>query len=154
MLKTIRALLLKIVDDIDAGNTNIEEEEGLRIIGLLKELARTDAPMSKYQAYTYLNISRATFDNMVREGKLPKGKKVAGFTFTNKDSREAVVVIGPTSSGKEFINTLCHEVYHVAVAIAEGLGVSLSGENPAYITGESMMELAQIVCKLGCQECN
>lgn len=79
MLKTIRALLLKIVDDIDAGNTNIEEDEGLRIIGLLKELARTDAPMSKYQAYTYLNISRATFDNMVREGKLPKGKKVAGF---------------------------------------------------------------------------
>ena len=79
MLKTIRALLLKIVDDIDAGNTNIEEDEGLRVIDLLKELVRTDAPMSKYQAYTYLNISRATFDNMVREGKLPKGKKVVGF---------------------------------------------------------------------------
>jgi predicted DNA-binding transcriptional regulator AlpA len=35
--------------------------------------------MSKYQAYTYLNMSRATFDNLVREGKLPKGVKVAGF---------------------------------------------------------------------------
>lgn len=76
------------------------------------------------------------------------------FSFYGVRAKEAVVVIGPTSSGKEFINTLCHEVYHVAVAIAEGLGVSLSGENPAYITGESMMELAQIVCKLGCQECN
>lgn len=76
------------------------------------------------------------------------------FSFYGVRAKEAVVVIGPTSSGKEFINTLCHEVYHVAVAIAEGLGVSLSGENPAYITGESMMELAQIVCKLGCQKCN
>lgn len=79
MLKTIRTLLLKIVDDIDAGNTNIEESDAIEIINSLKELVRTDKPMSKYQAYTYLNISRATFDNLVREGKLPKGKKVAGF---------------------------------------------------------------------------
>ena len=28
---------------------------------------------------TLLNMSRAKFDNMVRDGKLPKGKKVAGF---------------------------------------------------------------------------
>lgn len=79
MLKTIRTLLLKVVDDIDAGNTNIEESDAIEIINSLKELVRTDKPMSKYQAYTYLNISRATFDNLVREGKLPKGKKVAGF---------------------------------------------------------------------------
>lgn len=79
MLKTIRTLLLKIVDDIDAGNTNIEESDAIEIINSLKELVRTDKPMSKYQAYTYLNISRATFDNLVRDGKLPKGKKVAGF---------------------------------------------------------------------------
>ncbi len=35
--------------------------------------------LSKYQSCQYLNISRATFDNYVREGTLPKGKKVAGF---------------------------------------------------------------------------
>ena len=35
--------------------------------------------MSKYQAYTYLGLSRASFDNMVREGKLPEGKHIAGF---------------------------------------------------------------------------
>lgn len=40
---------------------------------------RKDNPMSKYQSYTYLGISRATFDNLVREGKLPRGKKVPGF---------------------------------------------------------------------------
>lgn len=107
------------------------------------------------EALTYLYYADAS-DHIMRKAYhiLEANQENTGFTFTNKDSREAVVVIGPTSSGKEFINTLCHEVYHVAVAIAEGLGVSLSGENPAYITGESMMELAQIICKLGCQECN
>lgn len=35
--------------------------------------------MSKYEAYSYLNISRAKFDNLVKEGKLPKGKKQQGF---------------------------------------------------------------------------
>lgn len=79
MLQTIKKLLLNIVSDIDAGNSNIDEDEAIEIIKLLKESVRKDIPMSKYQAYTFLNISRATFDNLVRDGKLPKGKKVAGF---------------------------------------------------------------------------
>lgn len=79
MLQTIKKLLLNIVSDIDAGNSNIDEDEAIEIIKLLKESVRKDIPMSKYQAYSFLNISRATFDNLVRDGKLPKGKKVAGF---------------------------------------------------------------------------
>ena len=79
MLQTIKKLLLKIVDDIDAGNSNIDDEEALKVINTLKEVIRKDVPMSKYQAYTYLGISRASFDNLVRAGKIPKGKKVAGF---------------------------------------------------------------------------
>lgn len=88
MLQTIRKILLSIVDDIDAGNSNADEEELFEIVKVLKEMVRKDVPMSKYQAYTYLNVSRATFDNMVRDGKLPKGKKVAGFKelqFYKKD---------------------------------------------------------------------
>jgi len=79
MLDIIKKLLIEILENIDSGNTNITEEEEVKTIKVLKELLRKDAPMSKYQAYTYLNISRATFDNLVRENKLPKGKKVAGF---------------------------------------------------------------------------
>ena len=78
MLQTIKKLLLGIVDDIDAGNSNIDEGEAIQIAKVLKSM-RKDTPMSKYQAYTYLGISRAKFDNLVREGKIPKGKKVAGF---------------------------------------------------------------------------
>lgn len=79
MLQVIRDILLKIVDDIDAGNSNLDEEEALKTIKVLKAYVRMDIPMSKYQAYTYLNMSRAKFDNLVREGKIPRGKKVAGF---------------------------------------------------------------------------
>lgn len=78
MLQTIKKLLLGIVNDIDAGNSNIDEEEAMKIVDMLKGM-RKDNPMSKYQAYTYLGISRATFDNLVREGKLPKGRKLPGF---------------------------------------------------------------------------
>lgn len=79
MLSVIRELLLKIVDDIDTGNSNLSDEESIEVIKSLRKYTRKDTPLSKYQAYTYLNMSRAKFDNMVREGKLPKGKKVAGF---------------------------------------------------------------------------
>lgn len=79
MLQQIRKILLSIVDDIDTGNTNVDEDEALKIAKFLRECVRKDIPMSKYQAYTYLGISRATFDNLVREGKLPRGKKVPGF---------------------------------------------------------------------------
>jgi predicted DNA-binding transcriptional regulator AlpA len=34
--------------------------------------------LSKDQACTYLNISRSRFDDLVREGILPQGRKIRG----------------------------------------------------------------------------
>ena len=79
MLGIIRKYLSQIIDDIDSGNTNLTEEEELELIGFLRKFNSRDKYISKYQAYTYLNISRATFDNLVRGGVLPKGRKVEGF---------------------------------------------------------------------------
>lgn len=79
MIQMLKRYLLKLVDDIDADNTNISEEEALKLCGLVNELTRKDVKMSKYKAYTYLNVSRATFDNYVAEGLLPKGIKEAGY---------------------------------------------------------------------------
>ena len=36
-------------------------------------------PLSKEQACDYLNVSRATFDNYIRNGYLPKGRKRKGY---------------------------------------------------------------------------
>lgn len=79
MLKIIRRLLAKIVDDIDAGNSNITENEAMELAKILQSYTDRATKISKYQACRYLNVSRATFDNYVREGKLPRGKKEAGF---------------------------------------------------------------------------
>ena len=68
-----------IVEDIDAGNTNLNEEEAIELTDTIVRLVDRTRRMSKYEACQYLNISRATFDNYVREGKLPKGTKEAGF---------------------------------------------------------------------------
>lgn len=88
MIKMIRKLLLDVVDEIDAGNSNLTEEEALKAIETLKAFTNKDKRLSKYAACKYLNISRATFDNYVREGKLPKGKHDAGFKELSWDIKD------------------------------------------------------------------
>lgn len=88
MLNIIKSLLLNIVDNIDSGNSKISEEEQIEIINCLRGFTDQTERLSKYKACQYLNMSRATFDNYVRMGKLPKGKKVAGFnelSWSKKD---------------------------------------------------------------------
>lgn len=93
MLNIIRNLLLKIVNDIDTGNSNLSDEDAVKLIENLKELTNKERRMSKYAACQYLNISRATFDNYVREGKLPRGKHEIGFkelSYSKKDLDECL----------------------------------------------------------------
>ena len=79
MIQIIRNLLVNFIERIDSGNSNISSEEGLEIINYLNKFTAKDEGISKYTACEYLNISRATFDNLVAEGKLPEGKHVQGF---------------------------------------------------------------------------
>lgn len=88
MLKVIREILSKIINDIDAGNSNITDNDAMELTKILKSYTDKTQKMSKYQAYRYLNVSRATFDNYVREGLLPRGTREAGFKelfWTQKD---------------------------------------------------------------------
>ena len=77
-----------------------------------------------------------------------------GFTFANPEDYRAIVVIGPTTSGAEFQDTLVHEIHHLAVAIAAELGIDLESETPAYIAGDSARALAEVICELGCSHCH
>lgn len=79
MLQVIKKLLLKVIDDIDTKNTELSQQEMGEVVDILQRYNFRDKYISKYQAYTYLNISRAKFDNLVRSGELPRGKKVQGF---------------------------------------------------------------------------
>ena len=78
-MSVINQIRDKIIDNIDAGNSNINDQEAIEIVDLLKKITTKDKKLSKYQACQYLNVSRATFDNLVKDGKLPKGQKESGF---------------------------------------------------------------------------
>ena len=78
MLESLRKLcakeLRKAADNIDAGTSEITESQAVDIMGVLAHEV-----MSKEQACQYLNVSRSRFDDLVREKKIPKGRKRVGF---------------------------------------------------------------------------
>ena len=78
MLKVIRDLLLKIVDSIDAGNSNISEKEAFEIIDIIKRYTDTTQYYNRTQAAKYLNCSVQSFDLYRKEGKISEGIKQAG----------------------------------------------------------------------------
>lgn len=72
--KLIVKLLSETIDKINNGTCELSDEEAGDIMSVLSHQA-----MSKEDACVYLNCSRATFDNNVRLGILPKGRKRRGF---------------------------------------------------------------------------
>lgn len=52
------------------------------------------------------------------------------------------------------MNTLVHETYHLAAAIANNLGYDLNSEGPAYLAGDAARAFADVVCQLGCDRCH
>lgn len=77
--KVIRDLLQSTIDDLDVGNSNIDEESAMAIMKVVNDTVNMSKRVSKYRACQLLHISRATFDNYIREGKLPKGEHAIGF---------------------------------------------------------------------------
>ena len=80
MLQIIRSILQKYIDDIDADNSNLNYEQQCSIIRILSNVdIGQENEMNKTQAADYIGVSRATFDNYVRDGFIPKGKQVGNF---------------------------------------------------------------------------
>lgn len=84
---------------------------------------------------------------------MESGEPNQGFTFSNPYDRVALVMVGPTTSGKQFQNTFTHELRHLINGIARSLGVVLDSEASSYMTGDTAMALADVVCRLGCDTC-
>ena len=72
--KKIAKLLRETADRLDAGNTELSDSEAMDIAALL-----CHEVLSKESACAYLNLSRSRFDVLIREKKLPKGRKRVGF---------------------------------------------------------------------------
>lgn len=72
--KFLAKLLRETADKIDSGNCELSETEAMDIMRVVAHES-----MSKEQACRYLNISSSRFGDLIREKKLPKGRKVTGF---------------------------------------------------------------------------
>lgn len=109
------------------------------IDGVLSCLYDADAPMhTMRRAYRIMT----------------SGRYNRGFTYANNGIRRAVLVVGPATSGKQFQNTLSHEIDHLSDFISASYEMKDDDEATAYLTGDTTMELAKIICELGCERCN
>ena len=84
MLSIISKLLREKADDIDAGNSRLSEEQQSMSIDMMARISKPHEKISKPQSLKYLKkhgikIRRATFDNYVKEGKIPEGGHELGF---------------------------------------------------------------------------
>lgn len=79
-LQMLDDMLMEIHDRIRSGRCLTNKQQTQRMIDFLHLVANKDEGFSKYQACRYVGVSRATFDRLVADGKLPKGQKRAGFT--------------------------------------------------------------------------
>ena len=70
----ITAMMREVADKIDAGTCELSDTEAMDILSTISHQS-----MSKEDACIYLNLSRSRFDDLVREGKLPRGRKKRGF---------------------------------------------------------------------------
>lgn len=78
----------ELIEKLEANTCELTEEDALEILSTV-----TRQIISKEAACSYLNISRSKFDELVKEGKLPEGKKRRGFKekFWYKDELDATI---------------------------------------------------------------
>lgn len=91
LIKLLTKLMRDTADKIDAGNCELSADEAMDLLNVLSHES-----LSKDQACSYLNLSRSRFDDLVREGKLPKGRKVRGFKelrFWKDELNNAIIKI-------------------------------------------------------------
>lgn len=83
---------------------------------------------------------------------ISSGNKNTGLCFSGDGV--SVLVISVTSSKPQFMNSLVHELHHLASQIGNARGYDLLGEEVCYLAGEIAAEMYPIVGKYLCQCCS
>ena len=85
LTKLVVKELKNLTKKIESDNCELTQEEALKILEVI-----ANEPLSKEDACIYLNISRSKFDELIKQGLIPKGKKRRGFkelVFYKEDLR-------------------------------------------------------------------
>lgn len=70
--------LKSLLDNIDAGNSNMTEEEMEEMeetIEFIKDISNRDKYYSREEAAKYLHMSVQNFDLLRKKGEIPEGKR-------------------------------------------------------------------------------
>ena len=82
---------------------------------------------------------------------LSSGNLNTGLCYSGKG--ESVLVISCASSPAQFLNSLVHELHHLASHIASALGYDQKGEETCYIAGETAEKIYKVASKFLCEHC-
>ena len=107
---TLIALLEGFVAGLKNNTFDFTDEQGRRLVMAAKEILQPQSGVPERicnisMACDYLGISQPTFRKYVREGRIPQGRKVAGFTELIWDKTD----IETFANGKSFGNTKKHK---------------------------------------------
>lgn len=69
-LQLLKLGLQSIIDNIDAGNSNLTEEQECELLDMISWMSNPESKLSKYQASKELGKSRSMIDTYVKSGKL------------------------------------------------------------------------------------
>lgn len=69
-LQLLKLGLQSIIDNIDAGNSNLTEEQECELLDMISWMSNPESKLSKYQASKELGKSRSMIDVYVKSGKL------------------------------------------------------------------------------------
>ena len=101
MIKILRNLLQQLIDDMDAGNSNVPNEEDLNeIINIIQR--SNSKQLSKIEAANYIGVCRATFDNYIKNGLIPKGTKRQGFKELSWNKSDLDKYLSDNNLNKKF----------------------------------------------------
>lgn len=73
MINLIKENLKQILDNMDTGNSNISEEDQEEFLDILERINSKE--LTKSESANYIGVSVSTFDNYIRKGLIPKGRK-------------------------------------------------------------------------------
>lgn len=71
--KLIVKYLREIADKIENGTFELSEEEQTDLLSVIAHRS-----LSKEEACNFVHLSRSRFDDLVRQGQLPRGRKLRG----------------------------------------------------------------------------
>lgn len=79
-ISLIKKGLLNLINNIDAGNTNLTEEESDELINILNTFNKGNTTVSKaYACERILHITNNQFKYLLAKGVIPSGRKEYGF---------------------------------------------------------------------------